>query len=57
MRMKFGWQTYRDRITRGRSMSPEKKLEGLRLMNELADKVLTKRQKLIRRKLREAQSL
>ena len=34
-------------------MSAAKKLEGIRLMNELADRVLSIRQKLLRRKLRE----
>ena len=49
--MKFGWETKKEKVLRGASISPEKKLEGIRLMNELADKVLTNRQKLIRRKL------
>ena len=51
--MKFGWETKKEKILRGISISAEKKLEGIRLMNELADKVLTGRQKLVRRKLRE----
>lgn len=46
--------TERERLLRGVKISAEKKLEGMRLMNELADKVLTKRQKLVRRKLRES---
>jgi len=53
--MKFTWQSERERILKGLKISAAKKLEGLRLMNELVDKVLTKRQKVIRRKLREGQ--
>ncbi len=49
-----GWATQRENILRRAKISLEKKLEGIRLMNELADKVLTKRQKIIRRKLRES---
>ncbi len=52
--MRFGWTTNKEKILRGLKISPEKKLEGIRLMNELADKVLTGRQKAIRRKLRDA---
>lgn len=51
--MRFGWETRREKILRGARISPEKKLEGFRLLNELADKVLTVHQKAIRRKLRE----
>jgi len=50
--MKFGWQTRKERILRGLKISAKKKLEGIRLMNELADKVLSERQKIIRRRLR-----
>lgn len=46
------WETKPERILRGVRMSGEKKLEGIRLMNELADKVLSRRQKTIRQKLR-----
>ena len=49
-----GWETQKEKIIRGVKMSAEKKLEGIRLMNELADMVLSKRQKSARRKLREA---
>ena len=52
--MKFSWETGREKILKGARFSAEKKLEGIRLMNELADKVLTKRQKSARRKLRES---
>ncbi len=51
--MIFRWDSNKERIERGMKISPEKKLEGIRLMNELADKVFSKRQKMIRRKLRE----
>lgn len=50
----FGWTTQKENILRGAKISSRKKLEGIRLMNELADKVLTNRQKMIRRKLRES---
>ncbi|MFH1397584.1 MAG: hypothetical protein ABIH27_03425 [Candidatus Omnitrophota bacterium] len=43
----------RENILRRTRISLQKKLEGIRLMNELADKVLTIRQKIIRRKLRQ----
>ena len=48
----FGWETKREKRLKGLNMLPEKKLEGIRLMNELSDKVLTTKQKLARRKLR-----
>ncbi|MFA6321390.1 MAG: hypothetical protein WCY36_05995 [Candidatus Omnitrophota bacterium] len=52
--MKFGWEAEKDRIVAGLKISAEKKLEGIRLMNELADKVLSAKQKGLRRKLRGA---
>jgi hypothetical protein len=52
--MKFGWSTRKERLLKGLRMSAEKKLEGIRLMNELADEILTRSQKLARRKLRRA---
>ncbi|MDD3906269.1 MAG: hypothetical protein PHS46_07080 [Candidatus Omnitrophica bacterium] len=52
--MKFGWETKKERILRALKISPEKKLEGIRLMNELADMVLTDHQKSMRRKIRKA---
>jgi len=48
----FTWETKKEKILKGAKISAEKKLEGIRLMNELADKVLTSRQKTIRIKLR-----
>ena len=50
----FGWRTQKENILRGARVSLRKKLEGIRLMNELADKILTSRQKMMRRKLRES---
>lgn len=52
--MRFGWETRKDKILKGVKISADKKLEGFRLLNELADKVLTDRQKARRRKLRES---
>ena len=52
--MKFGWETKKEKVLKALKISPEKKLEGIRLMNELADKVLSRSQKSIRRKMREA---
>lgn len=51
--MIFRWETEKERVLKGVKISPEKKLEAFRLMNELADKVLTRHQKRVRRKLRE----
>lgn len=51
--MRFGWETRKEKIIKGAKISAKKKLEGIRLINELADKVLTKHQKVIRYKLRE----
>jgi hypothetical protein len=48
----FGWETRKEKILKGTKISAQKKLEGIRLINELADRVLTQRQKLIREKLR-----
>lgn len=53
--MKFGWETEREKVLRRAKIVPEAKLEGIRLMNEFMDRALTLRQKIIRRKLREAQ--
>lgn len=53
--MIFKWQTEKERVLRGAKISPKEKLEAFRLMNELADKVLTKKQKIMRRKMRLAQ--
>ncbi len=51
--MIFKWETEREKILKGAKISPGKKLEGIRLMNEFADRVLTRRQKGIRQKLKQ----
>jgi len=53
--MKFGWQAEKDLVLMRAKVSPMKKLEAIRLMNEFTDTVLTKRQKILRRKIRESQ--
>lgn len=50
--MIYRWETEKERILRGIQISPEKKLEGLRLMNEFTEKFSTKRQRKLRQKLR-----
>lgn len=50
--MNFGWETEKEKILKGARISPKKKLEGFRLLNELQDKILTRRQKYLRYKLR-----
>ncbi len=50
--MRFAWETKKEKILKGFKISAEKKLEGIRLINELADRVLTKQQKIMRQKLR-----
>jgi len=47
-----GWETEKERALKGVRISAQKKLEGIKLMNELADRVLTKYQKAMRQKLR-----
>ncbi len=49
----FKWESKREKILKRSRISSEKKLEGIRLMNELTDAVLTRKQKVLRRKLRE----
>jgi len=51
--MRFRWESKKEKLLRGSKILPESKLEGFRLMNELADKILTRSQKIMRRKLRE----
>ena len=46
------WPTKRERALRNSEISALKKLEGLRLMNELADKVLTKSRQISRQRRR-----
>jgi hypothetical protein len=52
--MIFKWETEKERVLRGLRISGEKKLEAARLLNEFSDRFLSKRQKLIRQKLRSA---
>lgn len=49
----FGWETKEEKILRGMKISPVKKMEGLRLFNEMMDAASTKQQKILRKKLRE----
>ena len=51
--MMYRWETDKEKVMRGLKISPVMKLEGIRSMNESADMVLTKRQKMLRRKIRE----
>jgi hypothetical protein len=50
--MVYRWETKKEKILKGLAISPEKKLEGMRLLNELTDKVLSFSQKRLRRRLR-----
>ena len=52
--MTFNCEDPKGRISRGGRISPLKKLEALRAMNELAETALTKGQKTARRKLKRA---
>ncbi len=47
------WETKKEKIARGIKISPLKKLEAIRAMNELADAALTEREKKARRKRRD----
>lgn len=49
----FNWGTKKEKITRGARISAKSKLEGIRQMNELTDKISTSRQKALRQKLRD----
>ncbi len=49
----FGWESEKAKILRGAKISVGKKMEAFRLMNELGDRVLTLRQKIVRRQLRQ----
>ena len=51
--MTFKWETEEERLLRFLKISPKKKLQWLRQMNEFIVKASSKRSKLIRRKLRE----
>jgi len=51
--MIFKWETEKERLQRFMKISPKKKLEWLRQMNEFIVKSSSKRDRLIRWKLRE----
>jgi len=50
--MNLGWESEREKALRASKIPPFKKLEGIRLMNELANSVLSLKQKQLRRKIR-----
>ena len=50
----YRWESEKEKVVKGAKIPAKKKLEGIRLLNELADKVLSHHQKSIRRRLREA---
>lgn len=49
----FDWENEEERIRKGIRIPPKEKLRWLREINEFADKVLSDKQKEIRRKLKE----
>lgn len=49
----FNWGTKKEKVMRGAWISAKSKLEGIRQMNELTDKISTSRQKALRQKLRD----
>lgn len=51
--MIFRWEKRKEKLSRYMSISPKKKLEWLRQMNEFIAKCTMKRDRAIRRKLRE----
>ena len=50
--MIFKWETEEERLKRHMKISPKKKLEWLRQMNDFIEKFTTKKQKSIIRKLK-----
>ena len=52
--MNFGWETEKERILRFMKISPKKKLEWLNEMHEFIFKATTKKDRLLRQKLRES---
>ena len=54
--MMFNWETEKEKVLKGAKIAPKKKLESIRLLNELADKALTQEQKLMRQKLKKTTS-
>ena len=55
--MIFEWETHDQRLRRFMKISPQKKLEWLRQMQEFTLKTSTKRLNIIRRKLREGRAV
>ncbi len=49
----FGWESEDEKLKRAMQIPPEEKLRMLYEINVFTDKVLTDKQKLIRRRLRE----
>jgi len=52
--MIYKWETERERLTRFMRISPASKLEWLRQMNEFILKFSSRKQRAVRKKLREA---
>ncbi len=55
--MIFEWETHDQRLRRFMKISPQKKLEWLRQMQEFTLKTSTKRLNIIRRELRESRAI
>lgn len=55
--MTFEWETRDQRLRRFMKISPQKKLEWLRQMQEFTLKTSTRRLNIIRRKLREGRAI
>lgn len=55
--MIFEWETHDQRLRRFMKISPQKKLEWLRQMQEFTLKTSTQRLNIIRRKLREGRAI
>jgi hypothetical protein len=55
--LSFGWEKEDERINKGMRIPPKEKLIWLREMNEWTDKVLSNKQKGVRRRLNEKKSV
>lgn len=55
--LSFGWEKEDERINKGMRIPPKEKLIWLREMNEWTDKVLSNKQKEVRRRLNEKKSV
>ena len=51
--MIFRWESEEERLSRSIKIPPKKKMEWLRKMHELISKYASKRERLLRQKLRE----